>query len=123
MITYELAKELRDNGFPQNKYSEDYTNLSEGGLLTDASAYIPTLSELIEACNNRFDVLSIDFSSVTKQWSAKRWIAPIQCQHSPCCSCGGSGLLIQTKDYQTPEEAVARLWLALNVKGPSESNK
>jgi len=56
-MNYEIAKKLKEKGFPQK---EPLTNVSSvfipaGKLLTgDEFAYIPTLSELIEACGGYF---------------------------------------------------------------------
>ncbi len=63
-MTYELSKKFKDAGFPQKK--GDYQFPEKPLLLknyepTDRSylnlvygAYVPTLSELIEACGNPF---------------------------------------------------------------------
>lgn len=89
-MTYELAKELKDAGFPQNMPQMDGWPCK------------PTLSELIEECGKamygmyRADVL----------WHAT----------------GGKDvdddrfMITFEEDGSTPEEAVARLWLALNKK-------
>lgn len=121
MITYELTKELKDNGFPQKGTWEDHEGLKywstyDGGasknkpkLIAGSEAnfgfmedlyYIPTLSELIEACGDRFGRL----------WKGNRyWLA-------------GGG----EPDYDDiwqfdfagniPKEAVAKLYIALNKK-------
>jgi hypothetical protein len=97
-MNYELAKELKDAGFPQgygqyvgkdwkgggNAQAAQQMGLSEG-------AYVPTLSELIEACGNDFLALS----RLNGQWTASA--------HNPRFDGDGS----------TPEEAAARLWLAI----------
>ena len=55
-MSYELAKELKDAGFPQepnglgrwiDKFSQTYSAFAPAD---GSDAYIPTLSELIEAC-------------------------------------------------------------------------
>lgn len=108
MLDYKLAKELKDSGFPQE--GGDYFDfwLDEGGNgftrdfkgeIPKDTPRIPTLSELIEACGDRFGYLArfekgnpdgdwqmISRDSVEIVWSI------------------------------TPEEAVAKLWLALNKK-------
>lgn len=99
MITYELAKELKDNGFPQENVG-DYIHSSNGqweiscdcGALGE-SAYLPTLSELIESCGDGFYALEKE-----NYWRAFNWKRSIEFFSS------------------TPEEAVAKLWLALNKK-------
>lgn len=95
-MTYELAKELKDAGFPQ------YTGvdcrhtppaIQTAGERVEESVYFPTLSELIEACGNeRIEMVR----PVLGLWE------------------------VRTSEWKTngstPEEAVARLWLALNKK-------
>lgn len=139
-LSYELAKELKEAGFPQ-KRSEFYYRLgyhttesfdkgvslgkkgifsdefhrthyphprySTGNLkwnqadlskLDETEVACPTLSELIEACGD--DFFGIKRSKVAGVWGA--WVyadAEVDDTH-----CLGS----------TPEEAVAKLWLALN---------
>lgn len=105
MISYELAKQLKDAVFPQT-YGEYGRYIRLDGSIdgiqenSDNSCYIPTLAELIEACGNKIDSLN----RVVAGWKV-----------------GGS---VETHDSEHPwireeavgatlEEAVARLWLAL----------
>jgi hypothetical protein len=92
-MNYELAKELKNAGFPQG---------GKGGWAFPPDAlvgrskdrvYVPSLSELIEACGDGF-------------YQMQRGITNWRC------------IGIKTKTFvgNTPEEAVARLWLALNTK-------
>ena len=90
-MTYETAKKLKDAKFP---FTWDY----EPQAL--AFRQYPTLSELIEACNNDlkgggFDLLQQIFDD---EWKA-------DCEFVTGQAKGA-----------TPEEAVANLWLALNEK-------
>jgi hypothetical protein len=108
MISYELAKELRDNGFPQPK-GRDALYTKEGDpryLLNDDKfndpVWCPTLSELIEACGEKGFILV--FRPYGK-WNAS---ANIQDEHTNIVHLEGEG--------DTPEEAVANLWLAINKK-------
>ena len=110
MITYELAKELKDAGFPFRKDCN-------GPLPEDCIEMSPTLSELIEACGDAFKVL--------KYYPQKGVVA----EHRWRATARG---ITYEKDEQHPwgkwttpdvrvlapsaEEAVARLWLALNKK-------
>jgi len=113
MITYELAKELRDAGYPQDegdgyfeygeekqivtkKQMDDFAKNPIGMLqITDVeSYYVPTLSELIEACGEKYFSLYFDMSDNT--WRAKK------------NDYLGSG--------ESTETAVANLWLELNKK-------
>lgn len=126
-MDYELAKELRDAGFPQiHDYgkivwdvtrnfsftinsSDDYdstgrlpfkNNQSSG--LADNFVCFPTLSELIEACGERQFILKTRGVKSKKKWVAQRWYGIEKPQDE------GYG--------KTPEEAVAQLWLELNKK-------
>lgn len=99
-MNYELAKELKDAGFPQKHETARGMSIGfPGTVLTDSltyeDAYAPTLSELIVACGERFGVLHT--------WEGG-WLAGTPENHS----LGAKGA--------TPEEAVARLFLALNPK-------
>ena len=93
-MTYQLAKQLKDAGFPKPK--NIYTELVvDGEHYYDV--YIPTLSELIEACGlqmNRLIQNEMDDDSIL--WQAINW----EGNHR--------------EEGKTPEEAVARLFLALN---------
>jgi hypothetical protein len=125
-MTYELAKSLKDVGFPQvldvgtGFYENDGntlfyigncdTSLSDSGCGCCATSYypdvrVPTLSELIEACGEDFRMLLLHTQyrkSLLEPWEAvpnKKRVPSIK-------GCKGS----------TPEIAVANLWLALNEK-------
>ena len=107
-MTYELAKQLKDAGFPQKRdESEDKYFVAEdlqveGGIISKV-IYKPTLSELIEACikdNAPFGAITIHIDNDGS--------AEITSQR-----------ISQDEGYikgKTPEEAVAKLWLALNKK-------
>jgi len=107
----ELAKELRNAGFPniqdlQHRQGRQFLTsdgwvsfYSLGELALPENWFIPTLEELIEACekkqgHNRF----------TLEHPLLGWFASIDAQDEQTYS--GS-------HQATPEEAVARLWLAL----------
>jgi hypothetical protein len=109
-MNYELAKELKDAGFPQPNTNPNLTGkiLFNPDKASTASwiAYAPTLSELIEACGDRLDDLSrMHHFDSEKKWGASAY---------SCEECGFTGTFITRG--ATPEEAVARLWLALNKK-------
>lgn len=97
-MNYELAKELKDAGFPQTDEPNICGHCGDGG--PDTEVRYPTLSELIEACGDRFASLirknggwesnSKFLSNKDGTVDAHNWIG------------------------STPEEAVTRLWLALN---------
>ena len=109
MISYELAKKLKDAGFPQNgpgkfefgcRLPREAMTLKHGfGSNCDCLVKFPTLSELIEGCGDDFGSLDMRFIT-PKTWHASEHYMPTE----PL----GRG--------DTPEEAVANLWLALNNK-------
>lgn len=106
-MNYELAKQLKEAGFPQpNANNSDGLNGYKGtshqgkwltiinGYWFIDGVYIPTLSELIEACGDEFAYLK-------RYWPSKIWEA---------------GCDTFEQQDSSPEEAVANLWLALNKK-------
>lgn len=108
-MNYELAKELKEAGFPFNKSLfasiNDNTPMDENGTPYNT----PTLEELIEALpeeikdvDGYFSLAMFDKYSYMASWR-----------------CPGSYEREDDKfrqDGSTPSEAVARLWLALNEK-------
>lgn len=95
MINYELAKELKEAGWPQpeDALAENSDRLFNNGGRTEY-VYPPTPSELIEALDDK--LFSLERPSLKGPWRAvARWIT-----HS--------------EEGKTLEEAAARLWLALN---------
>lgn len=102
MISYELAKELKDAGFPLNGgkggfITKNSEQIKEGDK--DLIYYTPTLSELIEACRNFKKIIGFQLI--------------IGCEDSNDCSIMEYSGKVHPK-YSSPEEVVARLWLALN---------
>ena len=99
-MTHELAKQLKDAGFPQRQLEvgdftlcqHDKEQLHETNDTCEI-LNIPTLSELIEAC--------VDISFSLNKTNTGFWIESVKGD---------------TETYPTPEEAVANLWLALNKK-------
>ena len=106
MISYELAQELKDAGYPQ-----DY----DGGVLgrfafkdddiDEEMAYSPSFEELIESVKthpmNRKDVGLYAQRGKYIAWARKTRLDE-----------GGDGE--RDLEGDTPTEAMARLWLALN---------
>jgi hypothetical protein len=91
MISYQLAKKLKDAGFPQSELARaqrkagyDYVSM-------------PTLSILIEACGEDFGALGREPNC----WLACEYISE-------------RGEWKNAHDGESPEEAVARLWLSIN---------
>lgn len=87
-MTYELAKKLKDAGFPG--FIKGLTGKVE---VWDIVSSKPSLSELIEACGD-------GFSSLSKVELGKIYLA--------------SSDINGSFNGPTPEEAVAKLWLKLN---------
>lgn len=131
-MTYELVKSLKDAGFPQIKYDQwgrnncfshylgDNTEIhgtdwNEWGGLTESDILIPTLSELIEACGDGiFNLLR------QSEWHARttdKWQAALARPDLVRGLTVSELSRVQTMAYgKTSEEAVAKLWLALNKK-------
>lgn len=94
-MIYELAKQLKDAGFPQGMRPDVYfipQLIGDDGEF----AYLPTLSELIEACGRSLVFL--------------RRVAALHERKDKWQS--GNDIIFY--EGSTPEEAVAKLWLALN---------
>lgn len=102
-MKYELAKQLKDAGFPIVEHlNKSPENIDRGfyGLPYD-KVYAPTLSELIEACGD-------DFVKLTRMTTGKeKWLAKGDKE---------SKRHVRKSFGSTPEEAVAKLWLELNKK-------
>lgn len=101
-MNYELVKRLKDAGYPLKE--KDH-----GGTPYQWVEYkLPTLSELIEACGSKFHELHHCthgwFEGEKNTW---RWTAyPHTRNQADFNALQFTG--------STPEEAVAKLWLALN---------
>lgn len=112
-MTYKLAKKLKDAGFPQKLTrgnSDAYLPGKEGiqtviEILKEDSEYIkiPSLSELIEACGDRFMSLESQMNE-SGEWKAK------------CTTMFRDGIALHDNFVYgaTPSEAVSNLWLELN---------
>jgi hypothetical protein len=99
-MTYELAKELKDAGL--DVLQHEHCNGCEYDT-QHRSYHVPTLSELVEACGEDSGELTLARSAGA--WYGEMWdrnVMPYKRTHLVYGS--------------TPEEAVARLWLALNKK-------
>ena len=91
-MNYELAKKLAEAGFPQHGNGSWLVPPDALVVRRGDRVYVPTLSELIEACGVNFLMLS--------QRNPGAW--------------GAAGTPYHDVRGNAPEEAVARLWLALN---------
>lgn len=122
-ITYELVKQLKEVGFPQRlgKYLGEKGTYHYGSIPEDLAyeqdqedikqlrlAYVPDLSELIDACGEEFDELSFEKICRGEDSYEDDW---------HCV--GFKEKVIENNGYintygKTPEEAVAKLYIALN---------
>jgi hypothetical protein len=96
-VDYQLAQELRDAGFPQTGRGTQIGPSDKLVWRAGDRVYIPTLSELIEACGERFWMLE------ACNLEAGNWHAS-----------GYAAAKIEGAYGTSPDEAVARLWLVLN---------
>ena len=98
-MDYELAKKLKDAGFPDIQEMK-----LENEEHTEIRYYMPTLSELIEACGYGFRqlVLHTEYNK-NRETIGRVWMAKAGKKYG--------GFL---KSGHNPEEAVAELWLKLN---------
>lgn len=111
-MKYETAKQLKDAGFPQGKPGiERRRSWFDGdGDLSDwwdgnECVYIPTLSELIEACRDALYSLS---RTKAGMWGIDATYDKGKSSHATSCI------------YETPEEALANLYLALYGDNPKK---
>jgi hypothetical protein len=98
-MNYDLAKQLRDAGFPQGgKGTWAFPPNALVGRANDR-VYLPTLSELIEACGDIFHAL--------RHPSQGGWQA---------FSVTDREGVMETGIGETPDEAVGCVWLILRAK-------
>lgn len=106
-MDYNLAKQLKDAGFPQNKSEYIFNENGQRVWKSTKRKYFfgcvdcPTLEELIEACGTKFAILSYSPGKETIWVAAARYLV--------------IGEIINGNG-STPTIAVANLWLALNPK-------
>jgi hypothetical protein len=113
IMDYELAKKLKDVGFIQKGKGRFYclasttlvleTETSTNNNVKWLKTYISTLSELIEACGDKFLCLNKYENNNVKRGT---WQAGSVSEAGWKWGKRGEG--------STPESAVANLWLALN---------
>jgi hypothetical protein len=120
LMTYELAKQLKDAGFPQDglyMYGQGYNfvvNPNTPGSHSLSAAeyerqldkcYLPTLSELIEACPKERGDFEATFTLTI--FDKTRWVA--------FYDSGDGASFYEQGEGSSSEEAVAKLWLALHT--------
>jgi hypothetical protein len=91
-MDYELAKDLRNAGFPQGGAGRWIGSPKQIVWRSHDRVYFPTLEELIAACGEKFDALM--YREHNKTWSA-------------------AGEDFEAGGHLSPDAAVAHLWLAL----------
>ena len=90
MVTYELAKRLKEAGFPQGRASSPVSL----EVPSETEVRYPSLSELIEACGDAcFKVCCMPGRYVVAREASEAM-----------------------EECSTPEEAVANLWIELEKK-------
>lgn len=99
-MNYELAKKLKDAGWPQTEKRGTYTEIGEA---TPIECYIPTLEELIDACKTN----DCTFKLAWHIHHYEGWTAVINKEDGRFV---GRGV--------TPAEAMANLWLVLKQASP-----
>lgn len=97
-MNYELAKQLRDAGFPQCGNGRWIGPPDKIVWRSGDRAYVPTLEELIEACGDKFFVLN----ATNTRGQSNTWYAAITNPNTIEATAA------------TAIEAVAKVWLALN---------
>lgn len=107
-MDYELAKQLRDAGWPQNRRDGNWAwprEYDDTKTAAEIRCAIPTLEELIEATPQLDCVTRMSQGKELGYWAAS-------------CRSDFSGLSsgFTERTGATPTEAVARLWLVLNAK-------
>ena len=108
-MDHSLAKELKVAGFPQDgKNCKTPTDINDSTLVERIAH--PTLSELIEACPKQLGTATFVLGSANQ---GQAWVACyFDFRANRCAELNETG--------HTPEEAVARLWLALRRAGAEQ---
>jgi len=121
-MDYELAKQLKDAGWEKEAlsigdryYDYDFNEAESPRVYWDADkesnfVYIPTLSELIEACGRKIVLEEGGEESIywfrLCGWTSDEWM----------CGYLFPGIWLHKTLGKTPEEATTKLWLKLNKK-------
>ena len=112
-MEYALCKKLKEAGFPQRESDVGDFDLCQhnNGELHDRNEeceviIVPTLEELIEACGEEFGDLSFAVyeNDGTEENPKRNWLALPK----------PNGIARTAHVGNSPSEAVANLWLALN---------
>lgn len=102
-MNYELCKKLKDAGFPQETYYGTISLMEiNSGKEVSEKVKSPPLSQLIKACEEYIKEENV-VTFRLRAWirnNKKYWYA--------------GNVNIETDGFDSPEEAVANLWLFLN---------
>jgi hypothetical protein len=114
MISYEFAKRLKDAGFPQDPTVKIDDNCTCDFHQSSESVTVPTLSELIAACGGKISMFWCEYAGVyvaiERGLGGEEWIPGYLDEDR------GENSFPMVRTGKSYEEAVARLWLALNEK-------
>lgn len=112
MITYELAKQLKEAGFPQpDLFNKEMDGKNKKWYALEHSGagrvYIPTLEELIDACgDNIFRIEKLESGRGKGKWGVLAKMTLIEKDMS-------LGRIFYESDLET---AVAKFWLNLKTR-------
>lgn len=105
-MTYELAKKLKESGFPQ-KNGEAYLMNDKYEIVSEMGLYNPSLEELIEACGSKLNLFECE-----GYWAVIKTKESILQKNTE----GNPYIVIETIERATGKdslEAVAKLWIKL----------
>ena len=113
-MDYNLAKRLKDAGFPQGEepFCVKASKIEVDKKGNQIRYYLPTLSELIETLHLKKDAgfwFYLSFENGTGLWRAERSGLGTKDE----CNRGVVSRIVE--EGKTPEEAVASLYIKLNV--------
>lgn len=121
-MTYELAKELKDAGFPQ-KGEFTFCRCRKDGWGFKENKIYPIHEAVLDENGYMFERLGIIAPSLSELIEAipkVRFISLESCIPNDLCHWRATGLQEDAskvyKDGNTPEEVVAKLYIALNKK-------
>ena len=105
MINYKLAKQLKEAGLKFQEIPEKKLTDLDGN-----DYFAPTLSELIESCGDELWVLRKGLFMGKRGWVVGKPSFNLEASAEE-----PNPFMWETHEFgETPEEAVARLWLKLN---------
>ncbi len=115
-MTYELAKKLKESGFPFRTIHLVREFAGDQPYVDNEHPLMPTLSELVEACSPlRSDDFGLRLRS--DSWAVHyMYVGYFEHNEKFKDKIDGTFIVNLNIEGETPEEAVANLWLALNKK-------